>query len=74
MKVNDILNDERFKGVCGELKFEHIQHIVDKNDKKRFEMREVDKEWYIKAVQGHTIQVTKEVFSNLQVEIKAMNW
>ena len=58
-KVNDILNDRRFQDAVGRIGFEDIKHIVDTNDKKRFEMKEVDSEFYIKATQGHTVQVNK---------------
>jgi len=65
VKVNDILNDQRFQSACGALTFDDIRHIVDKNDKKRFEMRKQGEEWHIKAVQGHTIQVQKCMSNNI---------
>lgn len=34
---------------------EDVQQIVDSNDKKRFEMTQIDNVWLIRAVQGHSI-------------------
>ncbi|CAD8188262.1 unnamed protein product [Paramecium octaurelia] len=37
-----------------------IRNIVDNNDKKRFELKEIDGQLYIRCVQGHTIEINEE--------------
>ncbi|EGG16048.1 hypothetical protein DFA_09720 [Cavenderia fasciculata] len=56
VKVNDLLKNKNFKNIT----FQDIQHVVDTNDKKRFELKQQDNEYYIRASQGHTIKTVTE--------------
>ncbi|CEG69056.1 hypothetical protein RMATCC62417_05201 [Rhizopus microsporus] len=53
VKLDDLLKLRRFKGVT----YPDIQYVVDHNDKKRFELKEEDNVYYIRATQGHSIPV-----------------
>lgn len=65
--LNEILAKPKFKGVTvDEIKYVSqlhssqltlIRHIVETNDKKRFALLEEGNVLYIRANQGHTIQV-----------------
>lgn len=47
--------------------YPNIQYVVDHNDKKRFELKEEDNVYYIRATQGHSIPVinTDELLEKL---------
>ena len=55
VKVSDLLSLHLFKN----LTFEDLKNIVDTNDKKRFQLIEKDKHYYIRANQGHSIKDVK---------------
>ena len=57
MKVDDILQDRKFTKVCGNLTTDEIIHIVNTNDKQRFQLK-FSSSLYIAASQGHTIEVS----------------
>ncbi|CAK8692443.1 uncharacterized protein LOC143462229 [Clavelina lepadiformis] len=57
ISVRQILEDRKFIEQCGKRSFEEVRNIVDSNDKKRFELKEINGEWKIKATQGHTVKV-----------------
>ena len=40
------------------MSFEYIENIVKNNDKKRYQLQKELDGWYIRAVQGHTLEVT----------------
>ncbi|CEI87003.1 hypothetical protein RMCBS344292_01425 [Rhizopus microsporus] len=63
VKLDDLLKLRRFKGVT----YPNIQYVVDHNDKKRFELKEEDNVYYIRATQGHSIPVinTDELLEKL---------
>ncbi|RCI00563.1 tRNA 2'-phosphotransferase 1 [Rhizopus azygosporus] len=63
VKLDDLLKLRRFKGVT----YPDIQYVVDHNDKKRFELKEEDNVYYIRATQGHSIPVinTDELLEKL---------
>lgn len=46
--------------------FEEILEVVEKNDKKRFLIQNIDNDLYIKATQGHSIEVFKRFLTKLQ--------
>lgn len=45
----------KFKNVT----LEQIQHVVDTNDKKRFELKEENGTYYIRASQGHSLKTVE---------------
>ncbi|KAI8966982.1 hypothetical protein BDF20DRAFT_830411 [Mycotypha africana] len=51
--IKDLLSHPKFRKVS----FENIRHVVDNNDKNRYELmhNEDEDEWYIRACQGHSI-------------------
>lgn len=51
--LNDILTRNNFTGIT----LADIQQIVQTNDKQRFSLQERPDGWYIKANQGHSIEV-----------------
>ena len=55
--MNAILNDRKFQNVCGRVTLDDVQRVVNQNDKKRFELKKIGSELYIKATQGHTVHV-----------------
>nr|CAB3220637.1 protein argonaute-2 [Phallusia mammillata] len=55
--VDQILQDKKFCDKFPHVTFDWIKHIVDSNDKKRFELKKDGEEWKIKATQGHTVKV-----------------
>lgn len=55
VKVEDLLKKQKLKSK--KTTFEMIKDVVDTNSKQRFTLREEDGVWWIKANQGHTIQV-----------------
>ena len=55
VKVSDLLSLHLFKN----LTFEDLKNIVDTNDKKRFQLIEKEKYYYIRANQGHSIKDVK---------------
>ena len=57
VKVDDILQDRKFTKVCGNLTTDEIIHIVNTNDKQRFQLK-FSSSLYIAASQGHTIEVS----------------
>jgi len=54
-KVKDILALKKIKHARYTL--EHIKYIVDNNDKKRYALKEIDGVVYIRANQGHSVEV-----------------
>ncbi|KAI9477068.1 RNA 2'-phosphotransferase, Tpt1 [Zychaea mexicana] len=50
--LSDILALAKFKSYTRE----QIEHVVQKNDKQRFAMAEIDNVWMIRANQGHTVK------------------
>lgn len=47
-----------------EPKLEDVRRVVEDvapGEKKRFEMREIDGNWFVRAIQGHTIESVKEL-------------
>lgn len=42
----------KFKDVT----MEQIKHVVDTNDKKRYELTQMNDAWYIRATQGHSLE------------------
>ena len=53
--VKDILDKPKAK----KFTLDHIKQVVEDNDKKRFELTEIEGVLMIRAVQGHSIQVVK---------------
>lgn len=57
VQVKDVLSLQQFNGCT----MDKIQHIVDNNDKQRFSMKSSGGQMYIRANQGHSIDVAKEL-------------
>ncbi|RHZ78256.1 hypothetical protein Glove_166g287 [Diversispora epigaea] len=53
VKLNDLLKLQQFKGKS----VEDIQFVVENNDKQRFSLKTENSELYIRANQGHSIEV-----------------
>ncbi|CAD8186065.1 unnamed protein product [Paramecium pentaurelia] len=56
--VQDLLNWQTMAKLKANL--QSIRNVVDNNDKKRFELKEIDGQLYIRCVQGHTIEINEE--------------
>ncbi|CAD8079613.1 unnamed protein product [Paramecium primaurelia] len=56
--VQDLLNWPTMAKLKANL--QSIRNVVDNNDKKRFELKEIDGQLYIRCVQGHTIEINEE--------------
>ncbi|CAD8205378.1 unnamed protein product [Paramecium pentaurelia] len=56
--VQDLLNQPSMVKLKANL--QSIRNVVDNNDKKRFELKEIDGQLYIRCVQGHTIPINEE--------------
>ncbi|CAD8102799.1 unnamed protein product [Paramecium primaurelia] len=56
--VQDLLNQPSMVKLKANL--QSIRNLVDNNDKKRFELKEIDGQLYIRCVQGHTIPINEE--------------
>ncbi|KAJ2746702.1 tRNA 2'-phosphotransferase [Coemansia sp. BCRC 34301] len=64
--VRDLLKYSKLKSTT----FAQIQHVVDTNNKKRFALYEDanNKQWYIRAVQGHSIEIKEPPLTKLTPE------
>ena len=67
IKMGEILVHPKFK----KWNFQAIKEVVEKNNKKRFELIEIEDEWCIRAVQGHTINVK---FEFILIRLLKMNY
>ncbi|CAK62052.1 unnamed protein product (macronuclear) [Paramecium tetraurelia] len=56
--VQDLLKQPSIVKLKADL--QSIRNVVDNNDKKRFELKEIDGQLYIRCVQGHTIEINEE--------------
>ncbi|CAD8120678.1 unnamed protein product [Paramecium sonneborni] len=56
--VQDLINWPTMAKLKANL--QSIRNVVDNNDKKRFELKEIDGQLYIRCVQGHTIEINEE--------------
>lgn len=59
IKLEEVLQRPRVKSVQMDGRragLEDVQKIVEGNDKKRFELKEEEDEWWIRAVQGHSLK------------------
>jgi 2'-phosphotransferase len=56
MDSKGFINVDEILKKCNNINFDQIKQIVDTNNKKRFELENRSDGWYIRAVQGHTIQ------------------
>ena len=71
IEVNELLKFHKFEGVT----LEQIKEIVNTNDKKRFQLIEENNKWFIRAVQGHSInfkninykKITKNMIANNEI-------
>lgn len=61
MKVADLLAIDQLKGYT----VEDLRRVVDSNDKQRFHLEDREEELYIRANQGHTLEVKFAVLSLL---------
>lgn len=65
VRLSDVLDYFKHGKGYNNLKVEHIMHIVDSNDKKRFEVKQdidgdkEEKVWWIRATQGHSMGAVK---------------
>ncbi|KAJ2319431.1 tRNA 2'-phosphotransferase [Coemansia sp. RSA 2681] len=65
ISIRDLLKYPKLKSTT----FAQIQHVVETNNKKRFALYEdTDKQWYIRAVQGHSIAVKEPPLTKLTLE------
>ena len=55
VKLSDITTKKRAKDL--KMKLDIIQEVVNTNEKKRYTLKQEGDEWWIKANQGHSIQV-----------------
>ncbi|KAJ2863916.1 tRNA 2'-phosphotransferase [Coemansia aciculifera] len=53
ISISDLLRYQKLKSTT----FAQIQQVVETNNKKRFTLYEENEQWYIRAVQGHSIKI-----------------
>ncbi|KAJ2414225.1 hypothetical protein H4218_005110 [Coemansia sp. IMI 209128] len=53
ISISDLQRYQKLKSTT----LAQIQHVVDTNNKKRFTLYEENNQWYIRAVQGHSIKI-----------------
>ncbi|KAJ1924356.1 tRNA 2'-phosphotransferase [Coemansia sp. S100] len=53
ISISDLLRYQKLKSTT----FAEIQNVVETNNKKRFTLYEENEQWYIRAVQGHSIKI-----------------
>ena len=63
IELCELLRNQMFRGYTAS----HVCEVVDSNDKKRFELSEIDGVIFIRAAQGHTIKTIND--SELLTEI-----
>jgi 2'-phosphotransferase len=59
ISVDDILNTKQFN----RLTFDVIQYVVEYDDKKRYDLKQIDNKWCIRANHGHSKQVANQIES-----------
>ncbi|KAG2233687.1 hypothetical protein INT48_009431 [Thamnidium elegans] len=65
--VSDLLQRPKFKNIT----LQQIQHVVDTNDKKRYQLTEIEGEYFIRANQGHSLKTVeaKDLLQEIQEDI-----
>ena len=54
---DDVLSNKEFQEAVGNKTMQDILQLVDGENKKRFELTQVNHEWMIRATYGHSIKV-----------------
>lgn len=54
---DDIIKLDKFS----EYTLDEVKYVVDTNDKKRFDLKEENEKWYIRANQGHSTEVASKL-------------
>ncbi|EJD52917.1 hypothetical protein AURDEDRAFT_119742 [Auricularia subglabra TFB-10046 SS5] len=65
-KVQDLLAMPKFRGQT----FESIKAVVDSDEKKRYDLREEDETWVIRANQGHSMTMANSGVQTVKVEME----
>lgn len=57
----------KFKNIT----LQQIQHVVDTNDKKRYQLTEIEGEYFIRANQGHSLKTveSKDLLQEIQQDV-----
>jgi len=69
IEVNELLKYNKLEGVT----LQQIKEIVDTNDKKRFQLIEENNKWFIRAVQGHSIEFKNMNYKKITKNMIATN-